>query len=187
MELVFVRHGEGEHTATPDGLHTLHPALTTRGERQAIKLQETWSLSSEDLLIVSPTIRTLQTAERWTEDISCRRVVSPAVGPRMFPQKKEWKTLPCDRALGKDRVSAEFQDFHLIGERWEEGINDIPEKEFVDVASELIHWCKQQGKDRVFVVTHDGTMTAYRQWIEGKTLTRGDFPKETGWVRVKVE
>ncbi|MYL50063.1 histidine phosphatase family protein [Halobacillus litoralis] len=186
MELVFVRHGEGEHTEKPDRLHTLHPALTLRGESQARELQGTWPLSSEDLLIVSPTLRTLQTAERWSESIPCRRVVSPALGPRMFPQKKEWKTLPCDRTLRKDQVWADFPGFQLTDEQWEEGINEIPEKEFEDVASELIHWCKQQGKDRVFVVTHDGTMTAYKQWLDGKTLTRKDFPKETGWIRVKV-
>ncbi|MGR9050748.1 histidine phosphatase family protein [Halobacillus faecis] len=186
MELIFVRHGEGEHTINHDRLHTLHPALTTRGESQAGELQKTWPLASEDLLIVSPTLRTLQTAERWSEGISCSRVVSPAVGPRMFPQKKEWKTLLCDRTLDKDQVSAEFPGFQLTGDRWGEGINEIPEKEFEDVASELIRWCKQQGKDRVFVVTHDGTMTAYRQWIEGDPLTREDFPEETGWIRVKV-
>ncbi|GEN52806.1 histidine phosphatase family protein [Halobacillus faecis] len=186
MELIFVRHGEGEHTKKPDGLHILHPALTKGGENQAKELQETWPLTSDDLLIVSPTVRTLQTADIWSEDIPCRRVVSPAVGPRMFPQKKKWRTLPCDRTLGEKQVSAEFPDFHLIGERWEAGINEIPEENFGDVASELIHWCKQQAKDRVFVVTHDGTMTAYRQWIEGRILTREDFPKETGWIRLRV-
>ncbi|WLR47468.1 histidine phosphatase family protein [Halobacillus litoralis] len=186
MELIFVRHGEGVHTKKPDGLHILHPALTIHGESQARELQQTWPLSSDDLLIASPTVRTLQTAERWSEGIPCRRVVSIAVGPRMFPQKKEWRTLPCDQTLGENQVSAEFPDFHLIDRRWGEGINEIPEEDFGDVASALIHWCKQQGKDRVFVVTHDGTMTAYRQWIEGKTLTREDFPKETGWIRVFI-
>lgn len=188
MELVFLRHGQGEHTESPGGLHTLHPVLTTHGKSQAEKLRKSWPLSSEDLLIISPTVRTLQTAERWSEGIPCTKVVTPAVGPRMFPQKKEWKTLPCDRVLSKDRVSAEYPDVYLWGERWSpEGINQIPEIEFTDIASGLIKWCKQQGKDRVFVVTHDGTMTAYRQWIEGEALTRKDFPEETGWVRVKLE
>ncbi|WP_242517755.1 hypothetical protein [Halobacillus sp. GSS1] len=88
--------------------------------------------------------------------------------------------------MTKDWVAEEFPDFHLGGKRWAEGINEIAEKEFVDVASELIHWCKQLEKDRVFVVTHDGTMTAYRQWMERRTLTREDFPKEAGWIRMNV-
>ncbi|WP_237417452.1 histidine phosphatase family protein [Halobacillus litoralis] len=115
MELVFVRHGEGEHTEKPDRLHNLHPELTIRGENQARKLQETWPLVSEDFLIVSPTVRTLQTAAHWSEGIPCRVMVNPAVGPRMFPQKKEWEILPCDQILTKDRVAGEFPDFHLGG------------------------------------------------------------------------
>ncbi|MGC4379413.1 hypothetical protein WD019_21270 [Fictibacillus sp. Mic-4] len=47
-------------------------------------------------------------------------------------------------------------------------------------------WCKKFNKERIFIVTHDGTITAYRQFLMGEQLTRDDFLEETGWIKITV-
>ena len=187
MEVVFIRHGQGEHTLDiPDSLHIVNPELTKAGEDQARSLRAEWPLSSEDIIVTSPTTRTLQTASIWSQVSDSTKYVTPWIGPRMFPQKQDWRTLPCDRILQKKKMSVRFPGFHGIGGRWKEGINTIPEADFEKVASHFIEWCKRQGKKRVFVVTHDGTMTSYRAFLRGENLTREDFPKEIGWMKEQV-
>lgn len=62
MKLVFVRHGEGEHTKDlPASLQRLNPSLTDEGRNQAKLLQCNVPLQETDILIASPTLRTLQT------------------------------------------------------------------------------------------------------------------------------
>lgn len=60
----------------------------------------------------------------------------------------------------------------------------LPENEFIKLAEKFIIWCKKLQRERVYIVSHDGTITSYRQIISGKNLTREDFPKETGWFVV---
>ncbi|UOQ42602.1 histidine phosphatase family protein [Halobacillus salinarum] len=89
MELNLVRHGEGEHTSNvPASLHKKDPHLTSAGKKEAEKLRHLYSLEEGDLLLASPLTRTLETASIWTKGSDCRRVTTPLVGPRMFPQLK---------------------------------------------------------------------------------------------------
>jgi broad specificity phosphatase PhoE len=187
MELVFVRHGQGEHTLDlPKSLHTSDPALTEEGVIQAKALRKQLPLSQSDMMIISPIRRTLQTAQIWSEGITCKKIVSPLVSPRMFPQKPEWNTLPCDEILPKELIKDDFTDFifedELSNQWWSEGINKLPEKEFKVIAESFLKWCKSIRSKRIYIVSHDGTITSYRQLITGKELTRKDFPKETGFI-----
>ncbi|WP_240051001.1 histidine phosphatase family protein [Metabacillus litoralis] len=55
MELIFIRHGQGEHTLNiPQSLHKGDPALTSNGLLQAKGLAKEFPLSEDDILIVSP-------------------------------------------------------------------------------------------------------------------------------------
>ncbi|NIK27354.1 hypothetical protein FHS45_000445 [Thalassobacillus devorans] len=36
----------------------------------------------------------------------------------------------------------------------------------------------------MYVVSHEGSITSYNQFIIGEELTRNDFPKETGFLKV---
>lgn len=63
---------------------------------------------------------------------------------------------------------------------WKEGINTISEKEFQNKADEFINWCYTLKAERICIVSHDGTITAYRQHLQQQVLTREDFLKETG-------
>ncbi|MRG87595.1 histidine phosphatase family protein [Salinibacillus xinjiangensis] len=191
MEIVFIRHGQGEHTLDlPKSLHTPDPALTEEGIIQAKTLKNHFPLSQSDVIIVSPIRRTLQTARIWSEGIKCQKIVSPLVSPRMFPQNPEWQTLPCDEILTKELIKDDFNDFYLeeelSNEWWLKGINKLPEKEFKVIAEGFLEWCKHIGNKRIYIVSHDGTITSYRQLITGRKLSRNDFPKETGFLKVNL-
>lgn len=72
------------------------PPLTRVGKAQAKLLQRDISLQEADILIVSPTLRTLQTATIWSAKVACQKLVHPYVSPRIFPYREGAKTLPCD-------------------------------------------------------------------------------------------
>lgn len=189
MELVFIRHGQGEHTLNlPISLQNPDPALTKEGTIQAKSLRNQFPLSKKDVLIISPIRRTLQTASIWSEDINCRKIVRPLVSPRMFPQNPEWSPLPCDEILKREMIKDEFPGFvideDLPNNLWIKGINTIPEYEFNSLADNFINCCKQLRKKRIYIISHDGTITSYRQFITRGKLSREDFPKETGWFKI---
>ncbi|WP_017187397.1 histidine phosphatase family protein [Alkalibacillus haloalkaliphilus] len=189
MELVFVRHGQAEHTIDlPHSLHTSDPSLTNEGINQAKLLKKQLPLSNKDLIIISPTRRTLQTAQIWSEDIRCQKVVSPLISPRVFPQKREGQTLPCDELLSVEKIKEDFPDCPIQGplpkSLWSTSINRLPDTEFKVVAEHFLRWCKTFGRERIYIVSHDGTITSYRQFVTGEELTRNDFLQETAWFKV---
>ncbi|WP_203333589.1 histidine phosphatase family protein [Planococcus beigongshangi] len=189
MELTFIRHGQGEHTMNlPDSLQMNSPALTHKGRIQAKRLNPEIPITSKDALIASPTLRTLQTAAIWSENMDCRKFVSPLAGPRIFPYRLDAATLPCDELLDLKRFKEEFPDFipvpSLAVSLWSTGINVKTEDEFNLLAEEFIGFCRSLQCEKIYIVTHDGTITSYRQKISGQPLTRADFLKEAEWVRL---
>ncbi|MGE6538695.1 histidine phosphatase family protein [Bacillus luti] len=185
MKLVFVRHGEGEHTKDlPASLQVLNPSLTDEGRNQAGFIQFEVPLQETDILIASPTLRTLQTAAIWSEKVACQKIVHPYVSPRIFPYREGAKTLPCDHTVDQGIITNLFPHFSMeksTNKRlWTEGINTISENHFQQIADEFIFWCYELGAERICIVSHDGTITAYRQYLQKVVLTRADFLKETG-------
>ncbi|UOQ42603.1 hypothetical protein MUN89_11495 [Halobacillus salinarum] len=74
-------------------------------------------------------------------------------------------------------VKNRFPNFEILHtEWWQRGINQVKETLFQQAAHELLNWCSKMLLRRVFIVTHDGTITSYRQIIENKTYARDDFP-----------
>ncbi|MCM3735554.1 phosphoglycerate mutase family protein [Bacillus cytotoxicus] len=191
MNLIFVRHGEGEHTNNlPDSLRMEHPSLTNKGREQALALREKLPLRESDILIASPAVRTLQTAALWSEQVTCRKLVHPYISPRIFPYREGARTLPCDNILSQKDVQQLFPQFLLAEEQneelWRNGINTIAESIFSTVAHSFIEWCKTLETSRVVIVSHDGTITAYRQYVMKQVLTREDFLEETGVYEIKL-
>ncbi|WP_179866055.1 hypothetical protein [Bacillus wiedmannii] len=41
-------------------------------------------------------------------------------------------------------------------------------------------------RKKIFIVSHDGTITAYREILTKQKLTIEDFLGETGWIRINV-
>ena len=74
MKIVFCSAREGEHIRDlPSSLKVLHPPLTDEGRNQAKLLQCNVPLQEADILIASPTLRTLQTATIWSAKVACQK------------------------------------------------------------------------------------------------------------------
>ncbi|SDY53112.1 MULTISPECIES: phosphoglycerate mutase family protein [unclassified Bacillus (in: firmicutes)] len=191
MKLIFIRHGEGKHTKDlPMSLQLENPPLTEEGEKQALLLQSSLPLQENDVLIASPTLRTLQTAAIWSSQVVCRKITHPYISPHIFPYREGARTLPCDRLLSTKVIQELFPSFSLRESTndmlWNQGINTISEKEFQNRADEFINWCYTLKVARICIVSHDGTITAYRQYLQKQRLTREDFLEETGVYEINV-
>jgi hypothetical protein len=67
---------------------------------------------------------------------------------------------------------------------WGEGINRIEQNKFAAAAKKLLDWCFLR-KQRVIIISHDGTITNYRIVLGEKGLTREDFLGETGVYKTR--
>ncbi|XEC97596.1 histidine phosphatase family protein [Paenibacillus tarimensis] len=188
--MTFIRHAQGEHTVSPpDSLQTIDPALTDYGFWQAARLTDQVKAGPADLLVVSPMRRTLQTASLWSSNARCAKYVHPAVGPRMFPVLDESRAFKCDTPLPVETIQRDFPEFQILtdtGITWHKGINAIPDEAFESIADSFIAWCKSFNKQRVFIVSHDGTITSYRRYLGEIGVTRNDFLGETGWYTLNI-
>lgn len=190
MDLVFIRHGQGEHTLNvPSSLQLPDPSLTIQGIEQAKLLRDQLPLTNQDIIIISPIRRTIETTLIWSEHINCRKIVSPIVSPRMFPIRAGAKTLPCDKIISIEVIKSDFPTVEIDDNSplnlWSDGINILPEFEFRVLAQEFIVKWKELKQDKVFIVSHDGTINSYRQMISGHSLSRKNFLQETEWVQIK--
>ena len=103
MEFIFIRHGRSEHLVDyPHRLNTLHPGLTDEGKDQAARLKEQLRIDPNDAMLVSPTKRTTETALILRENSNF--IVTPLVGPRMFPLDPGLPALTCDRILSRSEI-----------------------------------------------------------------------------------
>lgn len=191
MKLIFVRHGEGKHTKDlPSSLQVLHPPLTDEGRNQAKLLQCNVPLQETDILIASPTLRTLQTTTIWSEKRACQKIVHPSVSPRIFPYREGAKTLLCDHIVDQGIITNLFPHFSIEKstnkQLWTGGINTISQNRFRQIVDEFLRWCYEIGAERICIVSHDGTITAYRQYLQKAVLTRADFLQETGIYEMDV-
>jgi broad specificity phosphatase PhoE len=190
MELLFIRHGQGEHNLDiPDRLSIKHPALTNKGKEQVQSLHSEIIFHNKDIFIVSPTKRTIETANILTEKLTnTQKYISPVVGPRVFPLSTTSRTANCDITLPMGQIIADYPDFILMQKDnrflWDEGINTIEEERFQQLDNKMITWIKEQNAKRVFIIAHDGTITGYRQLLGEQRLTRKDFLGEAGMYKV---
>jgi hypothetical protein len=181
MEFIFIRHGHGEHLYDyPNRLNTTHPGLTEYGKMQVTQLRDQVSFNSDDLVLVSPTKRTIETAIMLTNSLDF--IVTPHVGPRMFPQNQEFPFLICDQIYSKSVISSLYSDIKTIDfnlDCWEEGINKIDQELFEGYANLLLEWIGDRYK-KIFIISHDGTITNYRILLGEFGLSRNDFLGEDG-------
>ncbi|MGM0883809.1 MAG: histidine phosphatase family protein [Bacillota bacterium] len=113
MEFIFIRHGHGEHLLDyPNRLNTLHPGLTDYGKMQVTQLRDQVSFNSDDLVLVSPTKRTIETAMMLKNNLDF--IITPLVGPRMFPQNPESPFLICDHIYSKADITNLYRDIKVL-------------------------------------------------------------------------
>ncbi|SLK13259.1 MULTISPECIES: histidine phosphatase family protein [unclassified Paenibacillus] len=186
MDITFIRHGHAEHLLHyPHQLNQLHPGLTEQGKRQATELRKQIKFLPEDIVLVSPTKRTIETAFLLTS--SDKLTVCPLVGPRMFPQNPEFPVLRCDQIYSKDELNAQYTGLRILDfelDCWLDGINRTEEHLFEAYAGQLIQWCREQS-GRTFIISHDGTITNYRAFLGEQGLTRSDFLGEAGHYTIR--
>ena len=191
IEIVFVRHGEGEHMLDlPRTLDMKHPRLTEQGRMQVGALRKIVQVTDHDLVVVSPTPRTIETARLLCGGAHPRRYASPLVGPRMFPQDPRFRPLLCDDLLEPQTVSREFPEYLLFpadtaSELWL-GINKIPALRFAEAATDLLLSCREAESPRVVIVSHDGTIHNYREFFGEVNLRRASFLGPAGCHTVRL-
>ncbi|MCQ4088389.1 histidine phosphatase family protein [Saccharibacillus sp. JS10] len=187
MELIFIRHGHGEHLSNyPHRLHTLHPGLTQQGKDQVQELRQRIEIGPQDVILVSPMKRTIDTALKLTNEH--RFIVTPFVGPRMFPQNPEYTELLCDQIYTEQEVLASYSNIALLDfdtECWKTGINKIPQAQFEVYATQLLNWIRSR-YEKAFIISHDGTITKYRTVLGETDLTRDDFLGEAGIYKINI-
>lgn len=187
MELIFIRHGHGEHLNDyPNQLNKIHPGLTELGKIQVNKLRNELSFNSDDVILVSPTKRTIETALILAGNRNI--IVTPLIGPRMFPQNLEFPFLKCDYTYSKQDIRSQytkltFLDFDL--DCWNEGINRMDEDLFEQFGKQLLSSMAKNDK-RHYIISHDGTITNYRILFGEAGLTRSDFLGEAGVYKLTL-
>ncbi|MEC0094191.1 histidine phosphatase family protein [Paenibacillus macquariensis] len=69
MDLILIRHAQGEHSINfPMSLDIRHPGLTQIGKEQSRIFPDKFILKPEDIVIVSPTRRTIETANIFIKE-----------------------------------------------------------------------------------------------------------------------
>lgn len=187
MDITFIRHGHGEHLVDyPNQLNCLHPGLTELGKSQVIALRKQVVFAPEDVILVSPTKRTIETAQLI---IPIKNLVffSPLVGPIMFLQNPEFVPFVCDQIYSKEELSHQYTDIRMLNlglDCWEESINQMDADRFQILAEKLLEWCRQQSGN-TFIISHDGTISNYRILLGEKGLTKSDFLVEAGQYTIR--
>ncbi|WP_124113599.1 phosphoglycerate mutase family protein [Paenibacillus xylanexedens] len=187
MDITFIRHGHGEHLMDyPNQLNCQHPGLTELGKSQVIALRKQVFFSPEDVILVSPTKRTIETAQLLIPNKNLA-FFSPLVGPRMFPQNSEFVPFLCDQIYSKEELSHQYGDIRLVElgmDCWEESINQMDADRFQILAEKLLEWCRQQSRN-TFIISHDGTISNYRMLLGEQGITKSDFLGEAGQYTIR--
>ncbi|MFH5184869.1 histidine phosphatase family protein [Paenibacillus sp. TAB 01] len=191
MELIFVSHGQAEHTMKePVNYEMESPGLTRLGIRQAERLRTALPLTEQDAVIVSPTERTLQTAQIWCKGTDALRFVHPLIGPRQFPLQYDFQTFRCDRTLELNQLREQYSQFLPAPEVpeyiWLQGINTVPALLFNTWSTAFLSWCERLEKRRVYMVSHHGTISSYLQTITGTPWNQHSPVDDLDWIPLSV-
>jgi broad specificity phosphatase PhoE len=193
MKLIFLRHGEAQHNINePESFQVTHPRLTQKGIQQAKNIQKYFHILADDIVVVSPTYRTLETANIFTKGHSCSKFICYAIGPRIYPYRENAKTLPCDEVMTDKELTAfaindkfeflyeDFFDKRLVS------VNHVPEKLYQSIALSFIKWCQKQNVQRIFIVTHDGTINSFKELVLKQKFTRDDMLNEGEFIILDI-
>ncbi|MFD3447643.1 phosphoglycerate mutase family protein [Microbacteriaceae bacterium 4G12] len=189
MELIFLRHGEGEHnTNEPGSFQILHPKLTEVGIAQVHALRKQFDVQHDEMIIASPTYRTLETAHIFSQ---ANLYYSYVVSPRIYPYREKANTLPCDVVLTPTEIATFYPQFQAFCEGHMKGIdlfaiNTLPPQVFVKYIEEFVAYCKGLAKKRIFIVSHDGTIMFFKEYLLQQTFTRAHMLGTAEYVILQV-
>lgn len=168
MDIVIVRHAEPEWVK--DGLSVDDPPLTSRGREQAVKVAEVLANEHFDEILVSPLVRTRQTAEPILQALGREAVIEPWLEEIRNPI---WHGTPQEKADAAWRA----EKAKTSTERWSgldggEAVSDFVERINVGTSlfleerglsrstNDLPVWHKSASCDltkRIALIAHAGT------------------------------
>jgi probable phosphoglycerate mutase len=123
MEIVLIRHGEPEWAR--DGLSVTNPPLTERGLQQAERLAEALKGEHFDEVLVSPLVRTRQTAAPLLEALGHAEVIEDWLEEIRSPS---WHGTPVEKAV----AAYEEMRARPAEQRWHGLAGGEPIRDFVD-------------------------------------------------------
>ncbi|KAI9887703.1 MAG: hypothetical protein M1823_000452 [Watsoniomyces obsoletus] len=159
------------------------PLLTSKGENQSRKLQNTFPYHADtDLLVSSPIRRALYTTLLGFEEETKRGVKVLA-----FPDIQETSDLPCDTPLDLEDLRKEFDedgkvDFSLITDESNVKTGRYgPTIEAIEARAKAARqWFKKRPEKTIVVVTHGGFLHYFTEdWADSNK-----FPG-TGWANTE--
>ena len=150
MKIYFIRHGQGVHNIeTPDNINwnIKFPKLTNLGIEQSLNVKNKIDIDNIDLVVVSPLMRTLQTAE-YIFGKNKKKIIS-------IEHIKEYIRNPCDYREPKMLLENRFPyiDFRDISDS--NNMNDLEsEKNLNDRIKLFYQWVTKRNETNIAVVTH---------------------------------
>ena len=187
MELIFVRHGQPAWTV--DGLSDPDPHLTDLGREQAKRVAERLGSSPKPIteLLVSPALRSRQTAEPIAAATGVDPVTVDDLVEMMLP---EWRGEPeeaVQRIFAESRLrppeawwdgiegGESFRDFHV---RVSSAIGSIlAERGVVPDPGRRQLWRHAGDHRRIAVVAHGGTNSVALTWLLGVEPTPWEWER----------
>ena len=165
MEITLIRHAEPEWVR--DGLNVDNPPLTSRGHQQARLLADSLRYEVFDEVLVSPLLRTRQTAEPILEVLGKDLVIEPWLEEIRNPV---WHGTPVERAEAAYKAEREKTSV----ERWTgldggENVADfverinlgcklfLEERSMEPLSGELPVWTPAPKDHRIVLIAHAGT------------------------------
>ena len=170
MNIVFIRHGHAEHLLHyPNHLDRKHPSLTLKGKRQLLVKRRSIQRLKIQLFVVSPTKRTIQSACLVTTPKNM--LISPLVGPHMFPNLNSLPSYGCDQAYSLPEINYKYktlqkdktfyEDHHLL---WNRGINRLDGNLYKRSLNRFLSKLALK-YHTIAIVSHDGTITSIRECL----------------------
>lgn len=125
------------------------------------------------------------------EGLETNILIHPITGPRIYPAPLYGikRTLNCD-SLPYIRLIKKM-DRNLIivpgfgSDYWEENkINTLCSLEYTYLAIEFFNWMRSFKKERVIIISHDGSINWLSERLQRKQLSRNDFLGEAGYTEM---
>jgi hypothetical protein len=108
----------------------------------------------------------------------------------MFPLHPEQHTLLCDYIMSAKSVKKQFPEFSVVHDHYwglsNEGINRAEPDLFESVTEQFLAWALERRVPRLFVISHDGTITHYRERLTGESLRREHFLGDAAYTALTV-
>lgn len=154
MNLYFIRHAQGYHNikqSNKDNLKILYPEVTQLGEEQinSLRCKALDVIDDIDLILVSPTTRTLQTAHGAFYDNTNKFLVNELIREVLYN--------PCDYRKSKTELQKKFKDINFDDIEEDDKMKLYEdEKEVEKRCDDFYTWLKNRKEKNIVIVSHGG-------------------------------